>query len=485
MGTAALSEGKPDHPLYRRVADRVAGLISSGTLGPGQRIPSVRGLSRQLSVSVSTVLEAYRLLEDRGLVEPRPQSGYYVRQAAPPGPEPTQTETATRAAQPEGSDLVLQILRQVGRSELVPLGAAAPSPDFLPVERLNRTLARTVRLQPDTSHAYDKVAGHHGLRVQIARRALEAGCSISPDDVVTTCGAQQALSFALRAVARPGDTIAVETPTYPGLLQAIEWQDLRAIEIATDPREGIVLDELQSALSKRKVAAVAVTASFGNPLGHCTSEPARQRLVELLAEFDVPLIEDDVYGELPHEGARPRACQAHDRDGRVLLCSSFSKTIVPGYRVGWIVPGRYFESVERAKYAAGIANPTPPQMAIAEFLAEGGFDRHLRKLRRAYRDLRCRMSCAIQEHFPDGTRVSRPTGGHVLWVELDERIDAVRLYRDAFSAGISILPGPVFSPTGRYGSCIRLNFAVPWSDRIEEAIRELGRMAARQLGDLS
>jgi len=476
--------GAPEHtpgaapPLYRRVADRVAGLISGGTLEPGQRIPSVRALSRQLSVSVTTVLEAYRLLEDRGLVEARPQSGYYVRPRATPGPEPSCTASAEGPATPEVCDLVLEVLRQVGRPGLVPLGSAAPSPAFLPVERINRTLARVVRMRPDASHAYDSVSGNRELRLQIARRMLEAGCSAAPEDVITTCGAQQALSLSLRAVARPGDTVAVESPTYHGLLQAIEWQNLRAIEIATDPRHGIDLDELAGALQRQPVAAVVVAASYGNPLGHNMPLERRQRLVEMLAAARVPLIEDDVYGELPHEGPRLPACKSFDRDGGVLLCSSFSKTLAPGYRVGWTVPGRYHDAVERAKFAAGIANPTPTQLALAQFVADGGLDRHLRRLRRTYRDLRIRMSCAIQQWFPEGTRITRPGGGHVLWVELDPRVDSVALYRRAIAAGISILPGPLFSPSGRYGNFIRLNFAVPWSDEIERALRTLGGFAA-------
>ncbi|HXV75750.1 MAG TPA: PLP-dependent aminotransferase family protein [Candidatus Polarisedimenticolaceae bacterium] len=466
-------------PLYRRVADRVAGWISAGRLESGERIPSIRKLARQMSVSVTTVLEAYRLLEDRGLIEARPQSGYYVRRPAPPGPEPARTETAERPAPPDVADLAFDVLPHVGNPDLVPLGAAAPSTEFLPVERLNRLLARAVRLHPDTSHSYGRVPGWRELRVQIARRGLDSGCSFSPDDVITTGGAQQALSLALRSVARPGETVAVESPTYHGLLQAIETQGLRALEIATDPRNGVCLDELRAVVEKRPIAAVAIAPSFGNPLGHSMPIADRRRLVEMLADAGVPLIEDDVYGELPYEGARPQACKAFDRAGGVLLCSSFSKTIAPGYRVGWIVPGRYFDAVQRAKYAAVIATAIPQQMAIAEFLASGGFDRHLRRLRRTYRDLSQRTICAIREHFPDGTRVTRPTGGHLLWIELAEQVDALRVQRQALALGISVLPGPIFSPSGRYRNCLRVNCAVPWSDRIENALRTLGHLSAR------
>jgi DNA-binding transcriptional MocR family regulator len=475
---SAPSAGETTQPLYRRVADRVAGLISTGTLEPGHRIPSVRGLSRQLSVSVSTVLEAYRLLEDRGLVEARPQSGYYVRAQAAPGPEPAKTVTAAAPARSSVADLIYHVMGQVGRSDLVPLGAAAPTPAFLPVERLNRMLARAVRLRADESQGYDSVPGHAPLRVQIARRALESGCSLAPDEILTTGGAQNALWLALRAVSRPGDTVAVETPTYHGVLQALESLHLHALEIATDPRDGIVLDELGAVLERQRLAAVVAGASFGNPLGHCMPGSNRRRLVAMLADADVPLIEDDVYGELPHDGPRPKACKAYDRDGGVLLCSSFSKTIAPGYRVGWIVPGRHHDAVARAKYSSAVALATPPQMALADFLETGGYERHLRRLRRTYRDLRSRMTCTVQQHFPAGTRVTRPTGGHVLWVELDEKVDALRLHRRALDERISVLPGPLFSPTGRYRNFIRLNYAVTWNDRIEEAVARLGELAA-------
>jgi DNA-binding transcriptional MocR family regulator len=475
----ATLQGSPDQPLYRRVADRVAGLISGGTLLPGERIPSVRRLSRQLSVSVTTVLEAYRVLEDRGIVEVRPQSGYYVKTTAEPPPEPDASATGDDATFLEIGELVLRLVREGGEPDLVPFGAAVPSAEFLPTASLNRILARVARGEAHVSQSYDPLPGYEALRVQIARRALDAGCSLKPADLVITSGAQEAVALCLQSITRPGDTVALESPTYYGLLEILESLHLRALEIATDPRDGIRLDELEKALARGPIAAVALIPSFGNPLGHCMSEASREKVVAMLADAGVPLIEDDIYGELPFANERLKACKAFDRDGLVLLCSSFSKTLAPGYRVGWTAPGRFRRSVERHKFAMSIANATPTQMAVAEYLATGGFDRHLRRLRRTYRDLISRITLGIGEHFPDGTRVTRPAGGHVVWVELPRRVDSLRLHEEALEVGISIAPGPLFSASGRYSNFMRLNCAVPWSDRVHEALKRLGELARR------
>ncbi len=474
----ATLDGTTDQPLYRRVADRIAGLIGGGTLQPGERIPSVRRLSRQLSVSVTTVLEAYRVLEDRGLVEARPQSGYYVRTTADPPPEPDRSATCDDPTFLESGDLVLGLVREGGQPNLVSFGAAVPSAEFLPTAPLNRILARVARGEAHISQSYDPLPGYQPLRVQIARRALDAGCSLKPDDLVITSGAQEAVALCLRSVTRPGDTVALESPTYYGLLEILESLHLRALEIATDPREGICLPELEKTLERGPVAAVALVPSYGNPLGHCMPEESRQRLVEILAAAEVPLVEDDIYGDLPFGNERPKACKAFDRDGLVMLCSSFSKTLAPGYRVGWTAAGRFRTSVERHKFAMSIANASPTQMAVADYLASGGFDRHLRRLRRTYRDLISRISLTIGEHFPEGTRVTRPDGGHVIWVEMPKEVDSLRLHEEALAEGVSIAPGPLFSGTGRYDNFMRLNCALPWSDRVEEALRTLGRLAA-------
>jgi len=468
-------------PLYHQVADRIARLIVGGTYRAGHRVPSVRRLSGQYRVSVSTVLEAYRLLEDRGVLEARPQSGYYVRSQERP-PEPLKTTSCSEATELDVSTMVLNVLRESNRKELVPFGAAVPSPSFLPTSRLNRILAQEVRRDPNTSQSYDAVPGLPSLRIQIARRALEAGVTLTPDEIITTSGAQEAVQLCLRAVTRPGDTVAVESPTYFGLLEALESLHVKALEIATDPRTGICLDDLEEALDKEGIAAVVLVPSFGNPLGHCMPVDRRKRLAEMLRRFQVPLIEDDVYGELAFTPRRPPAVKAFDTSGDVLLCSSFSKTLAPGYRIGWAAPGRHFRRVELLKYSASVSTATPTQMAVAAFLAGGGFDRYLRRLRRTYRDLMQRLAAAIGDHFPEGTRVSRPEGGHVLWVELPSGADSLKLHAAALRHGISIAPGPLFSATGRYRNFMRLNGAVPWSERVEDAVVTLGRLVREQLG---
>ncbi len=471
-----------DLPKYQQLADQIADLIERGTFPPGDRIPSLRTLSRQMSVSLTTTMEAYRVLEDRGVIEARPQSGFYVRAPRPLPPSPAKTVGATKAVDLEIDDLFVTVMRKLGDRAFIQLGAAGPHPSYLPVDALNRILAREVRLRPEISLSYDEGRGHGPLRTQIARRALNAGCVLDPDEIITTAGAQQAVYICLAALTRPGDSVIVETPTYVGLLQVLENLGLRALEVATDPEDGICLECLTDALAKERVAACVLIPTFGNPLGHSMSEVDRQKLVDILLAAHVPLIEDDVYGELYFNRTRPRSVKAFDRTGNVLFCSSFSKTLAPGFRVGWAAAGRHAEAVERQKYILSVATPSAPQMAMAAYLESGGFDRHLRRLRGIYRGLMCRMSAAVAEHFPQGTRMTRPQGGHVLWVEMPPEVDAIRLFEQALQHGISIAPGPLFSACGDYRNFVRLNCSVPWSDGTEGAIRTLGRLAAGQLG---
>lgn len=469
-------EAEPN--LYQQLAERLLHQVDQGVYPPGARVPSVREASTRFKVSISTVVEAYRLLEKRGVIESRPQSGFYVRARQwETSEEPETSKPMARPCAVSVGELAMSVLRASSRPDIVQLGVAAPHPDFLPVRAINRIIAGIARRDDGSALRYDFPPGNRELRVQIARRMAAAGCDVSPDGIVTTSGCQESLRLCLRVVARQGDTVAIESPAFYGTLQVIEALGMRALEIPTHPREGISLDALKLALEQWKVSAVMLVPSYSNPMGSCMPEENRRKLLRLLNQHDIPLIEDDVYGELGFGTGRLNAVKAYDRKDNVLYCSSFSKTLAPGLRVGWVVPGRYFEQVAHRKYVSSLATSTLPQLAIAEYLAAGGYDRHLRKVRSIYAHQAQRMVEAIARNFPAGTRVTRPSGGFVLWIELPETIDSLELHRLALEKGISIAPGLLFSASGKYRNFIRVTCALPWDERLERALVTLGGLA--------
>ena len=478
----ALVPTEETQTLYMRIFHRIAKMIEQGALRPGDRVPSVRRLSRQESVSISTVLQAYTQLEAQGLIEARPQSGFYVKPRLwQPPAEPGMSKPSAKATPVSAGEMTLNILKAVRNPELVALGTAIPSPELLPLQQLNRMMASIGRRDQSAGAAYDVPPGALQLRVQIARRALDYGCLLSPDDIVTTTGCQEALNLCLRAVAGPGDTIAVESPTYYGILQIIGALGMKALEIPTHPRDGVSLDALEYALDRERIAACLFTPTFNNPLGSSMPDESRKRLVVMLAERGLPLIEDDIYGDIAFGPERPRAAKSYDTQGLVLLCDSFSKTLAPGYRVGWCAPGRFQKKVEHLKFTSTIASATLPALAVAEFLATGGYEHHLRKVRRVYAEQVRLMTASIALHFPEGTKVTRPQGGHVLWVEMPPKVDSLDLFHQALAAKVSIAPGPLFSAKGKYRNCVRLNCGTPWGEPLEAALKTLGALARQQL----
>ena len=467
--------------LYEQVANRIETLIAEGTLQPGDRLPSVRKLHQQMSVSISTALEAYRLLEDRGFIGAKPQSGYFVRQFKS-RPEPERSSPRQEACCVDTS-LVFQVNAMLHDPEIIQLGAAVPGMDLLPLSALNRLMGQVMRQDPALAHGYTPPPGRIEFRRAIARRMLDADCTVSPDQIVATNGTTEAVYLSLQAATQPGDTVAIASPSYYGLLEALESLHLRAIELPTHPREGICLEALETALQRHSIAACALVSNFSNPLGTRMSDPKKEELVELLTQYQVPLVEDDVYGDLAFNGDRPKALKAFDREGLVLYCSSYSKVLSPGLRVGWCIPGRYQTKIERLKLTTNMTTCPANQLAIAAFLVNGGYDRHLRQLRRAYEQQMMQMIQAICHYFPEETKVTHPSGGHVLWVELPPQFDTMELFYAASHYKISISPGIMFSPSGCYGNCFRLNCGLPWSPKLDRAMELLGQLIHDQLSD--
>lgn len=468
-------------PLYQEVADKIARLIQEGVLRPGERVSSLRKVSEQYGVSLTTAIQAFILLEDRGLVEARPKSGFFVRVPRQVLKEPVMSRTPRAITAVTVGALQSRLFEAAMLPNLLPLGGAVPSPELLPTVKLNRILASVARRAGKSGISYDMPPGSEALRREIAKRTMNAGATLLPQEIITTSGATEALMLCLRAVAAPGSVVAVESPTYFGVLHALEELGLKAIEIPTHPREGLDLEALAKVLKTRSIAACLAVPTFSNPLGALMPDEAKQRLVQMLAERQVPLIEDDVFGELHHGPHRPRMAKAYDETGNVLLCSSFSKSLAPGYRVGWVAPGRYYERVKTLKLTSTLATATLPELAIAEFLANGGYDHYLRSARSFYAANVQRVAQAVAASFPEGTKVTQPQGGFVLWVEMPAGVDALRLQDDALAHEINIAPGPMFSPKQGYQNCIRLSCGVPWTPRLQQALQTLGKLAQKQL----
>lgn len=466
--------------LYAKIAQGIEEMVHAGTLRPGDRIPSIRQLSRQHRVSAPTVLQAYTILENRRIIEARPRSGFFVRSRLASQLKPT----AVRAKNPAPQSLsqfppLMALVADITNPRFVPMGGANPGAELLPGKKLARIVGSVARQYTSATLNYDPAPGCPRLRHEISRRSLDWGCYLAPDDFLLTNGATEALYLALSAVTQPGDTVLVEVPTYYGLLNIFSRLGLRVLAIPARAETGLDIDAVEEALARESISAIVVVPNFSNPLGSLMPEAARVQLLALAASRQIPIIEDDIYGDLHHHGNRPRCLKALDKTDTVILCGSFSKTLAPGYRAGFIAPSKHLEKIIQTKNALNFGSAPLPFMAVAEFLRNGGYDHHLRTLRRTFREQVLRMREALLARFPEGTKISSPSGGFVLWVELPEQVDALALFHQAREANISIAPGHLFSPAAEFSNFIRINCGHPWSPPIEAAIDTLGQFVAR------
>ncbi|MCP6697161.1 PLP-dependent aminotransferase family protein [Pseudomonas donghuensis] len=467
--------------LYINLAELLGARIEQGLYRPGDRLPSVRALSIEHGVSLSTVQQAYRLLEDNGLAAPRPKSGYFVPNNRSLPALPAVSRPAQRPVDISQWEQVIELIRSVPSKDVVQLGRGMPDITSPTLKPLLRSLAQLSRRQDMPGLYYDTICGTLALREQIARLMLDSGCTVSPADLVVTTGCHEALSTSIRAVCQPGDIVAVDSPSFHGAMQTLKGLGMKALEIPTDPLTGISLEALELALEQWPIKLIQITPNCNNPLGYIMPEARKKALLTLAQRFDVAILEDDVYGDLAYTYPRPRTIKSFDEDGRVLLCSSFSKTLAPGLRIGWAAPGRYLERVLHMKYISTGCTATQPQLAIADFIEGGHYQPHLRRMRSQYQRGRDQMSDWVARYFPPGTRASRPQGGFMLWVELPESFDTLRLNRALLGQGVQIAVGSIFSASGKYRNCLRMNFAARPCTEIEAAVRKVGETAIRLL----
>ena len=470
-----------DH-LYLQVADGLEKMIADEVLRIGDKLPSVRVLSDEYGISMGTAFQAYYHLEGRGLIESRPKSGYYVRFNHKRYPDlPNQVKPDVMSHEVSVKEMIASIYDDIARANVTNFALAVPDISLLPAAKLNKSAIYALRNTKNNCLDYEHTQGNVELRKQIAKLAFNWGKNVNPDEVIITSGCLEAVNLCLKAVTKPGDTVAVESPTYFGINQAIESLGLKVVEISTDPVSGIDLEHLKKAIKKFPVKACVFVPNFNNPLGSCMSDENKKQLTQIITENNIPLIEDDIYGELYFGKTRPKNCKYYDTKGMVMYCSSLSKSLAPGYRVGWVIPGKFFEQVRQIKRIQNISSPTITQAALAHFLKHGRYEFHLKNLRKALHTQSLRYVQAIIKYFPADTKVSRPHGGFILWLELNNKVDAFKLRTEAMKHQVSIVPGKIFSTGNRYANCIRISFGKPWSDDTDYGLMMLGKIIKKMI----
>ncbi|WFW12606.1 PLP-dependent aminotransferase family protein [Citrobacter freundii] len=459
---------------YQYLASLLAERIEQGLYRHGEKLPSVRSLSQEHGVSISTVQQAYQMLEQRQLITPQPRSGYFVAPRKAQPPVPPMSRPVQRPVEITQWDQVLDMLAGHADTSIVPFSSGVPDINQPSLKPLWRELSRVAQHNLRAVLGYDELPGCRELRQQIARLMLDGGSVVSADDIVVTSGSQSGMSLALLTVCQRGDIVAVESPAYYGTMQLLRGLGIKVIEIPTDPDTGISIEALELALDQWPIKGVLLVPNCNNPLGFIMPDARKRAVLALAQRHDIVIFEDDVYGELATEYPRPRTIHSWDSDGRVLLCSSFTKSVAPGLRVGWVVPGRYHDKLLHMKYAVIGTNVPATQLAAATFVREGHYHRHVRRMRQIYQRNMEIYTCWVREYFPCGICVTRPKGGFMLWVELPPQVDMVCVARQLCRLKIQVAPGSLFSASGKYRNCVRINCALPPDEKHREVMQKLG-----------
>ncbi|WP_312297600.1 PLP-dependent aminotransferase family protein [Chryseobacterium sp.] len=466
--------------LYLKIANSVTEQIKSETLQFGEKLPSLRSAQKLYNVSLNTVKQAYMELESRSLVESRPKYGYYVSQTSQRKlalPSVAQMKLSEKKNTPQ--DLIDKVFGTIEGTDIIQFALGIPGKSLLPVAKMKKCMIDVMKRKSDSGTNYEPVQGSEVLRREIAKWSIVMEGKITEDDIVITSGAMNAVYNCLMAVTQPGDSVAVESPVYFGMLQAIQLLGLKAVEIPTHPIYGVDLDALKKVLPK--LSACCFVTNFNNPLGFQMPDENKKELVRLITEYNVPLIEDDVYGNIYFGAERPKPCKYYDEADLVMWAGSVSKTLAPGFRVGWVAPGRFKDKIIRQKLVQTVSGPSLFSDVIADFLAYGRYDHHLRMFRKKLYANYLQIQKAVNQYFPDNTKVSEPKGGFMLWLELDKRICTEDLYDAALDQKVNFAPGRMFSQYNQYQNCMRLNYALEWTDRVESDLEKLGKLIKNRI----
>ncbi len=466
--------------LYIKIANSLERQINNDTLKVGDKLPSIRMICRQHGVSMSTAQYAYYQLEAKSLIEPRPQSGYYVsnsfrKKLAMAGASMPESKAVVKTV----SDIIENSFDVTAEKNFTVFSRGVPAVPMLPVAKLNKTMLQAVRSLPGGGTSYESLQGNEKLRSQIAKWSFSWKGNLSEKDILTSAGCLSGISYCLMALTKRGDTIAVESPCFYGVLQLSQSLGLKILELPTSPETGVDLDALKKTVEKTRLAACIFVSNFNNPFGSLMPDEHKKEAVRLLEKHNIPLIEDDIFGDLYFGDKRPTCCKSYDEAGMVLWCSSVSKTLAPAYRVGFVAAGKFKHEVMKIKLFHNLSGTSITHEAVGSFLETARYEAHLRKLRRTLYTNYLQYVRVIGESFPSGTRISRPQGGLSLWVELPKSIDTIELYNEAISKKISFSPGSMFTLQKQFSNCLRLTYGLEWNERTENALKILARLTQK------
>ena len=458
---------------YEELAMDIRTQIANNTWRSGEKIPSVRMSCRNYNVSNSTVLQAYQLLESEGWIIAKPQSGYFVA----PKVDGVDYQPPVAREKKAINDRLFDFLKSSSAEGIVPFGSAFPDPDLFPLPTLTRNLASAGRKMTGASVINNLPPGSESLRRQIAQRYLQQGISVNHQDVVITSGAMEALNLSLQTVTQSGDHVVIESPAFYGALQAVERLGLKPIEVDVCPVKGLDIEQFEIVLKNNNVKACWLMTTFQNPTGTSLSDDAKRRVVEIAEHNNTYIIEDDVYGDLYHEGHKPKPLKASDKTDSVLLCGSYSKSLCPGYRVGWVVNARFNDAIQKLQLLSTLSSSAPVQLGVTHFLTHESYDNHLRKLRKSLLERKARFIEIIKQYFPHSIKIEDPAGGYFIWIRFNSGFDSQQLHQLAIAQGISVASGDLFSEQGRVDNAIRLNFSYELTQERENALVLLGKLA--------
>ena len=508
-------------PLYRQIADHLRQGIVRGSLEPGLRLPATRRLAGDLGVNRITVETAYAELQAEGLVASRLGSGTYVlpplpqtslpsgspaapwplwqqelERARPISTEVLRDEVSAGAGSPRttGASRLTRALGVPGPAQgqgapgsrqaaapgshgaaLIDLASGRGDPALFPIDDFRRMLQAVLHRDGVAALDYGEHRGYAPPREVIAHILASQGLPARAENVLITAGSQQVLALVAQLLLRPGDAVIVESPTYGGALDLFRMLDLKVIGVGTDAH-GLQVETLEPSLQRHHPKLIYTIPNFHNPTGSCLDGQRRRRLIELAERYNVPLLEDDFVGDLRYDGRAQPALKALDPGGRVIYASTFSKMLMPGLRVGFLLAdGPVYQRLVECKRVNDLATSNLLQRALEAYVTVGRYQTHLRRACRRYRRRRDAMLQAIQRHLPRGVRLDPPLGGLFVWLRLPPGMDSGRLLAAARREGVSFAPGRRFFPGGKEGaSHLRLNFAAQTEAEITEGVKRLG-----------